>query len=110
MWEELFVSTLEDVELRVVEFRIDIYVAVSSPDEAADSRATLRWELAVEDDDDVLVWAGWDDGGPEEEVLHLVLLVEIQSPLETTTQQTRSILLLQSPTFTQFLQDVLDPT
>lgn len=82
MWEEVFVSTLEDVQLGVVEFGIVVHVAVSLPDEAAHSRTALWWEFAVEDDDNSFFWARWDDGGLEEEVLYLVLLVQVQSPLE----------------------------
>lgn len=81
MREEVFVSALEDVELGVVEFGILVHGAVSLPDEAAHPRAALRRELAVEDDDDAFLRAGRDDGRFEEEVLHLVLLVEVQSSL-----------------------------
>lgn len=55
---EVFVSALEDVEFWVVEFGILVHGAVSLPDEAAHSRAALRRELAVEDDDDAFVRAG----------------------------------------------------
>lgn len=61
MREELFVAALEDVELGVVECGILVDGAVSLPDEAAHSRAALRGELAVEDHDDSLVRAGWDN-------------------------------------------------
>lgn len=83
MREEVFVSALEDVELGVVEFGIVVHGAVPFPHEAAHSRAALRRELAVEDDDDALVWAGRDYGRFEEEVLHLLLLVEVQGSLKT---------------------------
>lgn len=79
--EEVLVSPLEDVKFRVVEFGILVQGAVSFPNEAAHPRAALRRELAVEDDDDSLLWAGWDDGGLEEEIFNLVFLVQIQSPL-----------------------------
>ena len=78
---EVFVSALEDVEFWVVEFRILVHGAVSLPDEATHSRAALRRELAVEDDDDAFVRAGWEDGCFEEEILHLVFLVQVQSAL-----------------------------
>lgn len=78
---EVFVSALEDVEFWVVEFGILVHGAVSLPDEAAHSRAALRRELAVEDDDDAFVRAGWEDGCFEEEILHLVFLVQVQSAL-----------------------------
>lgn len=81
MMEEVFVSALEDVEFGVVEFGILVHGAVSLPYEAAHSRAALRRELAVEDDDDAFVRAGRDDGRFEEEILNLVLLVEVQSSL-----------------------------
>ncbi len=81
MREEVFVSALEDVELGVVEFGILVHSAVSLSDEAAHPRAALRRELAVEDDDDAFVHAGRDDGHFEEEILHLVLLVQVQSAL-----------------------------
>lgn len=86
MREEVFVSALEDVELGVVEVGILVGGAVSLPDEAAHSRAALRRELAVEDDDDAFVRAGRDDGRFEEEVLHLVLLVQVQSSLRQQRQ------------------------
>lgn len=81
MREEIFVSTLQDVEFGVVEFGILVHGAVPLPDEATHARAALRRELAVEDDDDSLVWASWDDGGLEEVILHLVFLMEVQSSL-----------------------------
>lgn len=79
--EEVFVSALEDVELGVVELGVVVEGAVSLPDEAAHSRAALRRELAVEDDDHAFLRAGRDDGGVEEEGLHLLLLVQVQSSL-----------------------------
>lgn len=82
--EELLVSVLQDVELGVVESGVLVHGAVSLADEAAHPRAALRGELAVEDDDHALVWAGWDDGGFEEEILHLVLLVQVKSSLMKT--------------------------
>lgn len=81
MREEIFVTALEDVELGVVEFGVVVHSAVPLPDEAAHSRAALRRELAVEDDDHAFVRAGRDDGHFEEEVLHLVLLVQVQASL-----------------------------
>lgn len=84
MREELFVSALQDVELGVVEHGVLVHGAVSLPDKAAHPGAALRWELAVEDDDDPLLRAGRRDGGLEEEVLHLILLVQVQSALEMT--------------------------
>lgn len=85
--EEIFVSPLEDVEFRVVEFGILVHSAVSLPHKAAHSRAALWRELAVEDDDDAFVRTGWDDVHFEEEVLHLVLLVEVQSTLKRKKKQ-----------------------
>lgn len=81
MREEVFVSALEDVEFGVVECRILVHGTVPLPDEATHSRAALRRELAVEDDDDTFVRAGWDDWHFEEEILHLILLVQVQSSL-----------------------------
>lgn len=75
MREEVLVAALEDVELGVVKFGILVHGAVLLSDETAHSGAALRGELAVEDYDDSLVWAGWDNRVLEEEVLHLVLLV-----------------------------------
>lgn len=75
MREEVLVAALEDVELGVVKFGILVHGAVLLSDETAHSGAALRGELAVEDDDDSFVWAGWDNRVLEEEVLHLVLLV-----------------------------------
>lgn len=86
MGEEVFVSALEDVELGVVEFGILVHGAVSLPDEPAHSRAALRRELAVEDDNDTFVRAGRDDGHFEEEILHLVLLVQVQTSLRRQRQ------------------------
>lgn len=80
--EEILVPSFEDVEFGVVEFGILVHGAVALPDEAAHPRAALRRKLAVEDDDDAFVRAGRDDRRFEEEVLHLVLLVEVQSSLE----------------------------
>lgn len=81
MGEEFFVSALEDVELGVVKAGVLVHGAVSLPDEAAHARAALRGKLAVEDDEDAFVWAGGDDGSPEEVVLHLLLLVMVQGSL-----------------------------
>lgn len=81
MMEEILVSPLEDVEFWVVEFGILVHGAVSLPHKAAHSRASLWRELAVEDDDDAFVRTGWDDGRFEEEVLHLIFLVKVQSSL-----------------------------
>lgn len=81
MVEEVLISVFEDVELGVVQSGILVHGAVSLSNEAAHARAALRRELAVEDDDDAFVRAGRDDGGPEEEVLHLVLQVKVQSAL-----------------------------
>lgn len=81
MGEEVLVPPLEDVELGVVEFGVVVQGAVPLPDEATHARAALRGELAVEDDDDAFLWRGGDDGGPEEELLHLALQVKVQSPL-----------------------------
>lgn len=75
MREEVLVAALEDVELGVVKFGILVHGAVLLSDETAHSGAAFRGELAVEDDDDSFVWAGWDNRVLEEEVLHLVLLV-----------------------------------
>ncbi len=81
MMVEVFVSALQNVELGVVKVGILIHGAVSLPDKAAHSRATLRRELAVEDDDDAFVLAGRDDGRFEQKILHLVLLVQVQGSL-----------------------------
>lgn len=81
-WEELFVAALEDVEFRVVEFRIVVHGAVPLPDEAAHTRAALRRELAVEDDDDAFVFGERDNWRFQQEFLHLVLVVEVQSSLK----------------------------
>lgn len=64
-----------------MEIGIHVDGAVLFPDEAAHSRAALRRELAVEDNDNSLLCGGGDDGGLEEEILHLVFLVQVQSPL-----------------------------
>lgn len=85
--EEIFVTAPEDVELWVVEFGILVHGAVPLPHKAAHSRAALRRELAVEDDDDAFVRTGWDDGRFEEEVLHLVLLVKVQASLNRKKNQ-----------------------
>lgn len=77
MREEVFVSTLKDVELRIVEVWVVIHGAVSGPDEATHFRAAFRRELTVEDDDYTLVWAGWDSRGSQEKILHLVFLVQV---------------------------------
>lgn len=79
--EELLVSTLQDVELRVVESGVLVHGPVSLADEAAHPRAALRRELAVEDDDHAFVYAGWRDGSSEEEILHMVLLVQVKGSL-----------------------------
>lgn len=86
MREEVFVSALQDVELGVVEVWILVGGAVSLPDEATHSRAALRRELAVEDDDDPFVRAGRDDRRFQEVILHLNLLVEVQSFLDEKRQ------------------------
>lgn len=75
--EEVFVSALQDVELRVVEVGILVDGAVSGPDKAAHFGSAFGRELAVEDDDHSLVRAGRDSGGPQEKVLHLVFLVQV---------------------------------
>lgn len=79
--EELLVSTLQDVELWVVEYGVLVHGPVSLAHEAAHPRAALRRELAVEDDDHAFVYAGWCDGSSEEEILHMVLLVQVKSSL-----------------------------
>lgn len=99
MGEEVLVPALEDVELRVVQDGVLVDGAVSLADEAAHSGAALRRELAVEDDDDALVRAGRDDGRFEEEVLHLVLLVQVQSALRRQRPADLGPSLLQTITF-----------
>lgn len=81
MWEEVFVSALEDVQLGVVEFGIYVHFAVLLPDAAAHSRAALRRELAVEDDDNSFFRAGWDDGDVQKKVLHLFFLMQVHCSL-----------------------------
>lgn len=81
MIEEFLVSTLQDVEFRVVQFGILVHGPVSLTDKAAHPRTAFWRELTVEDDDDTFVRAVRDDGRCEEEVLHLVLLVQVQSSL-----------------------------
>lgn len=93
MRKEVFVSPLEDVEFGVEEFGVVVHGAISLPDEAAHSRATFWWELAVEDDHDSLFWAWWNNWGLEKEVLHLVFLVQVQSSLAQQTGQSRRWLL-----------------
>ena len=87
MREELLVSAFEDVELGVVEIGVLVHGAVSLPDEAAHPRAALRRELAVEDDDDSFLRGGRDDRGLQEEILHVLLLVQVERSL---TQQTKT--------------------
>ena len=91
MREEVFVSALEDVEFGVEEFGVVVHGAVPLPDEAAHPRAALRGELTVEDDHHSLLWARRDDGGPEEEVLHLDFLVKVQSSLRQTGSESLGI-------------------
>lgn len=81
---ELLVSALQDVELGVVEAGVLVHGAVALAHEAAHARPALRRELAVEDDDHALVRAGRQDGGAQEVVLHVLLLVQVQSPLVDT--------------------------
>lgn len=81
VWEEVLVAVLEDVELRIVQLGVVIEGAVPLPHKTAHAGAALRGELAVEDYDDASVRPGWDHGLPEQEVLHLVLLVQVQGSL-----------------------------
>lgn len=64
-----------------MEYGVVVHGAVSLPDKAAHPGAALRRELAVEDNDDSFLWAGRDDGGLQEEILHLFLLVQVQGSL-----------------------------
>lgn len=79
--EEVLVAILEDVELRIVQFGVVVEGAVPLPYKTAHSWAALRRELTMEDHDDTSVRPGWDNGFPEQEVLHLVLLVQVQGSL-----------------------------
>ena len=64
-----------------MECGVVVHGAVARPDKATHARASLRRELTVEDDEDAFVRAGGDQGGLEEELLHLILLVQIQCSL-----------------------------
>lgn len=93
--KEILVAILENIELRVVQLGVVIEGAVSLSYKTAHARATLRGELAVEDNDNASVGLGRDDGLPEQEVFHLVLLVQVQGSLKTadsTKGQTEELL------------------
>lgn len=79
--EEVLVPVLEDVELGVVQPGVVVDVAVPLPHKAAHAGPSLRGELAVEDQDDAPVRPGRDHGVPEQDVFHLVLLVQVQGSL-----------------------------
>lgn len=87
MGVEFFVSSLENVEFGVVERGINVHVAVTLPEESTHARSAFGRELAVKDDDDAFVWAGGCDGRLEEKVIHLFLLVQIQSSLREERQR-----------------------
>ena len=87
--EEVLVAALEDVELGVVQLGVLVERAVALPHEAAHAGPPLRGELAVEHHQHAALRGEGRQGHAQQEFLHLLLLVEVQRPLEEGRRRRR---------------------